>query len=277
MRVGASVVIATIAVARVAQAQPQDRQEAAELYRSAEVAMGDGRWADAVRDYGAAYELTKDAVLFYKLGTAYARAGNCNVASTYFARYTREGKPDDVTKFAPAMKQKLADCDRGAGTTPTPVPEPTPAPVPVVPPTPVVAPVTPVVVPPVAQPVVTPVVTPVTTSHGSRAAWLAVGGTVTLVTIGAVLAYAASSSEADISDLYVGIGGKTPTFDPATAKRYSDLVDEGHRYEHLSWAAFGLAGATAITATILFARGADETLIVAPSTTGASVAATFRF
>src|SRR4051812_26164178 len=122
MRAGATAVIATVVLCARADAQP--KQQAAELYRSAEAAMTDARWADAIRDYGAAYELTKDPVLFYKLGSAYARAGNCTAAATYLARYTREGKPADVAKFAGEAKKRLDECYAATGGKP---PEPEPA------------------------------------------------------------------------------------------------------------------------------------------------------
>ena len=107
-----------------------------------------------------------------------------------------------------------------------------------------------------------------------------VGGSLAFVTIGAVLAYSASSSEQDLKDLYVGLNGMPPQYDSATARRYQDLIDEGHRYEHLSWASFGIAGGFAIGAAILFARGhGDERVTVVPIATPheSGVAATIRF
>ena len=92
-----------------------------------------------------------------------------------------------------------------------------------------------------------------------------VGGSLALLTAGGVLAYSASSSEQDLKDLYVGVNGIPPTFDATTQKRYNDLIDEGHRYQYLSWTAFGLAGACAVGATIMFLRGGgDEHVAIAP-------------
>ena len=91
--------------------------------------------------------------------------------------------------------------------------------------------------------------------HGTNGAWLAVGGTVALATIGGVLAFSATSSEQDIKDLYVGVDHVPPVFDGTTQKRYDDLIDEGHRYQDLSWAAFGAAAVCAGLSAYLFVRG----------------------
>ena len=63
MRAVASGVLAMLAaLAVVADAQPAaDLERAKELYRSAEAAMKEARYDDAVRDYGAAYELAKES------------------------------------------------------------------------------------------------------------------------------------------------------------------------------------------------------------------------
>jgi hypothetical protein len=79
-----------------------------------------------------------------------------------------------------------------------------------------------------------------------------------MVALGGVLAYAARSSENDIRDLYAGFAGQVPVFDAQTRQRYDDLVDEGRRYQHLSWTAFGLAGAAALGAAVLFTIGGQE-------------------
>jgi len=108
------------------------------------------------------------------------------------------------------------------------------------------------------------------------------GSAIALATLGGVLAYAADSSENDLRDLYVGFDGQPATFDGQTRKRYDDLLDEGHRYEHLSWAAFGLAGAAGAAAAALFviAGGGSERAPAARvtpvvTTTGAGVAVRF--
>ncbi|HEU4727926.1 MAG TPA: hypothetical protein VFT22_08565, partial [Kofleriaceae bacterium] len=119
-------------------------------------------------------------------------------------------------------------------------------------------------------------------SSSEKAAWILSGSAVALITLGGVLAYASSSSENDIRDLYVGFAGQPPTFDDQTRKRYNDLIDEGRRYQHLSWAAFGLAGVAAAGAAVLFFLGGHDEASprqgrVTPVVTGrgAGVAVTF--
>jgi hypothetical protein len=127
-----------------------------------------------------------------------------------------------------------------------------------------------------------PAVVVVHPSGQRNGAWLLVGGSLAAITIGSVLAYSASSSENDLKDLYISASGQPPTYDTATAKRYNDLLDQGHMYEHLSWVSFGVAGACAIGATILFMRDSDshaERVTVAPIATPreAGVTAVVRF
>src|SRR3954469_6490936 len=104
----------------IGRAEPAaDLARARELYRSAESAMQDGRYDDAARDYGAAYELSADPALFYKIGHASERAGKCDVALVYYARYLRDGKPTE--QFTALTRERIAACGGertgGAGTT----------------------------------------------------------------------------------------------------------------------------------------------------------------
>ena len=115
--------------------------------------------------------------------------------------------------------------------------------------------------------------------HGHDLPWLMVGGALAFVTAGAVLAYSASSSEQDIRDLYVGLDSMTPTFDAKTQQRYQDLLDEGHRYQYLSWGAFGLAGGFALAATLLFVRdynAEQNRIVVTPTASGTSAGVSAR-
>jgi hypothetical protein len=94
-----------------------------------------------------------------------------------------------------------------------------------------------------------------TPSHGHKVAWLLTGSAVALATLGGVLGYAANSSENDVRDLYVGFAGQPRTFDARTQETYDDLIDQGRRYERLSWASLGLGGAAAAGAAVLFVLG----------------------
>jgi hypothetical protein len=353
---GAAVVVALSGALTppIARAEPApDLARARELYRSAEAAMRDGRYDDAARDYGAAYEVSADPALFYKIGRASERAGKCDVALIYYARYLREGKPTEP--FTALTRERIAACggDRagsgstgagsdatgsaggaaagpaaGTGTTATrdgtgrassssagdatgasSSASPGPAGAAHGGPASAHAGSSPPGASPgsaggaatstgatgaegSAAPPEGPAVAGPAAGSGSAAAalipptrekvaWLMGGGAIALVTLGGVLAYAASSSENDVRDLYAGFAGQPPMFDAQTRKRYDDLVDQGRRYQHLSWAAFGLAGAAAVGVAVLFTVGrGDEpapprapavTPVVGPRGAGVSV------
>jgi len=262
--------------------------------------MKDGRFDDAVRDYGASYELSHDPALFYKIGQAHQRAGKCDIALIYYARYLREGTPTE--QFAALTRERIVACGGAAGSgsaarTPSTeaggsagagagaaadaeasasrifgtaggaagrraatgsdagdvstgtagrrVDGEAAASGSAVPP----ASAAPTRIPPTRE----------------KVGWLLGGGAIALAALGGVLAYAASSSENDVRDLYAGLAGQVPTYDGQTRKRYADLVDQGERYQHLSWAAFGLAGAAAVGVVVLFTVGGDEQPARAPA------------
>jgi hypothetical protein len=98
-----------------------------------------------------------------------------------------------------------------------------------------------------------------------RGPWLLIGGSLALVTAGAVLAYSADAAERDVEDLYVGLNGTPPPFNSTTRRLYDDAIAEGHRYQTLSIASFGLAGALAAAAAIWFALDRNEQLTVTPA------------
>jgi hypothetical protein len=249
---GGLLVLLLVTSAALAQPAP-DLERARELYSSAEAAMGAARYDDAIRDYGAAYEISKDPALFYKIGVAHEKAKKCEVALVYYRRYLKEGKPSAA--FVDLTNQRITAC--GGATEAPAAPAPTaPTPAPAAP------------APPAGEQKPPPVVTP-NASH--RNSWLLVGGALTFVTIGAVLAYSANASEADLEDLYVGLDGQPPVFDARTEQRYQDLLDEGHRYEKLSWASFAVAGALAIGAAVTWKLEGNRTVQVTPQGTGAAV------
>lgn len=265
--------VAAMTTVSVAQPSDADRDRAKALYAAAESAMKESRWDDAIRDYRGAWEITKDVALHFKLGSAHEKAGKCELAVTHYRRYLRDGKPTD--KFKKLTRERIVACGGNPDAEDPPVAqkvEPTP---PVEPPPP--APVEPAAEPAPEVPKPPPTTIPV---HGTRTGWLLVGTAIGFVTIGAVLAYAAESSEADIQDLYTGLGGVTPTFDTFTRQRYDELVAQGERYERLSWIGFGIAGAAAIGAAIVFATTTQEDrIIVTPtaSPTSAGAVASFSF
>ncbi len=268
----AAATIGSLAVAAAAQPAPKI-ERAKQLYEAATKEMADGKFADAARDYTDAYELTRDPVLFYKIGVANEKAGDCDGALIYYGRYVHDAHPKP--EFVELAKARIAACggdprsaQAGGGDEPAAQPQPPPSPPPQK------------IEEKKESPTLTPTPEKKPMAHGQNAAWLMVGGALTFITAGSVLAYATSSSEQDVRDLYVGLEGLPPTYNATTAKHYQDLLDEGHRYEDLAWASFAVAGACAITAAILFETGPSEhklavTPMAAPHTGG--IAAAFRF
>jgi tetratricopeptide (TPR) repeat protein len=278
--VGVAIVVGVIVAGPSIRAQPApDVAHAKELYQLAETAMAEKRFADAARDYGAAYEITKDPVLFYKIGSANERVGKCDVALIYYRRYLREAKPSEG--FAALARDRITACGgdpaavgsgsesgsgsgsgernvSGAGSAASEVGSAGSA----LPPP-----------PPAAKP------------GKHRVAWLLVGGSIATLTIGAVLAYSANAAESDIDDLYVGLNGTPPVFDAKTKARFDDLVSEGERYQNLSRISFGIAGGLAIAAAVKFVLDgrddvpADKGVHVTPTVSpqGAGVSAVIRF
>jgi hypothetical protein len=280
MRAAISGVLAGLLVASTVTAQPTpspDLAHAKELYDTGNQAMSEGRYLDAAQAFGAAYDITHDPILFFKIGTANEKAGRCDVALIYFGRYLKEGKPDlkfqamaqDHVRACGGDARNLVPADQGsaAGSAAAGSDSATGSAAVALPATGSTAgsDTTSVAV---GSAGVLPPGPPPPIAHGNDAAWLMVGGGLAFVTLGAVLAYSASSSEQDLRDLYVGLDGKPPTYDATVAKRYQSLVDEGDRYEHLSWGSFAIAGAFAITATVLFLHHHDH---VEPSAGGVAV------
>jgi hypothetical protein len=287
-------------LATLASAQPApDFARAKQLYDTASSELDKGAYADAMRDFGAAYEITKDPVVFFKIALANEKAGKCDVALVYYARYLREAKP--AQHFVDTTKEHVAACGgasddtlagmdgSGSGSTPTKSSEPE-----------------------VGQGALAATgsdtgsgsdagagsdagsgadltglgsgsATPaVTHRHGRDLPWLMIGGALAFVTAGAVLAYSASSSEQDIRDLYVGLDNMSPVYDMKTQQRYQELLDEGHRYQYLSLGAFGIAAGFTVAATLLFVHDHNveqQRLLLTPtaSANSAGVSATLRF
>lgn len=294
-------------LATLASAQPTpDFARAKQLYDAATSELDKGAYTDAVRDFGAAYDITKDPVVFFKIGVANEKAGKCEVALVYYARYVREAKPAqhfiDVTKEhvaacggdwrsleAKPKGDTLAGMDTGSGSGSN------------------LDAGSASVGSDVGSASVGSAVgsdagsgsdvgsgsdltglgsgsaTPaVAHRHGRDLPWLMVGGALAFVTAGAVLAYSASSSEQDIRDLYVGLDNMSPVYDMKTQQRYQELLDEGHRYQYLSLGAFGIAAGFTVAATLLFVHDHNveqQRLLVAPTASGTSagVSATLRF
>ncbi|HTJ41409.1 MAG TPA: hypothetical protein VL463_04910 [Kofleriaceae bacterium] len=303
-------------MASVAHAQPSDdaKKEAREHYKNAETAMAGQAYEYAASEYGMAYEIMKDPILFLKIGNADAKAGKCTIAITYYKRYLKEGNPSAEQKKL--AEDRIKEC---GGTTSADTTTNTTA--------------------------LTTTTTTTTTTTGSgsetstgsgsgagsgsngtmapdlgsdagsgsgmgtgsgsddttamlgsdmpektsgkrTAAWISVATSLAAGTVGAVLLLSANSTEKDIEDLYASTGTMAPPkFDGAAKTRYDELVADGDRFNTLSYISFGVCGAAAVTAIVLFATDhgdehpAEHALRITPTITpeGGGFAATFHF
>lgn len=281
----------TFAAPRGVRAEP-DFKKAAMHYKDAEVAMDKKEYKIAAREYGIAYEITKDPVLFFKIAAANDAAGNCDAALIYYRRYLREGNPN--AEFRAETTARIDKCSKssgddggaaGTGTAgPTdpgtdtgtgaagirpadPVPDPG------------AGTTDPSAGGNATQPSDTAVgqsdeTAPAGAEVGASApsfvdekpswkrtaGWVSVAATVALATTGAVLGLSASSREEDLQNLldFRDPSGQPAVFDGNTRARYDELVDEGEsldRYAKIAWIA---TGATAAAAVVFFALDATS-------------------
>ena len=274
-----AVIVMAISAPTRAQDAPskEDFQKAAEHYKNAEAAMAAGRFQEAANEYGVAYAITQDPVLFFKIASADDQAGKCHVAVTYYRRYLKEGNP--TAEYQKLTRERIAACagesvptegagtgagsgsgsgatagsaaaagsgsgsgavppDQGGGSDVGP--------------------------PPGAGSDAgsgsgsdaTPLDLSLSAEHPSgkkTAAWIAVGGSIAAATVGTVFLLSANATEKDIDDLYATTAGTAPPpFDGATQKRYDDLVGQGKRFNTLAAVSFGVAGVAAGTGIVLF-------------------------
>jgi hypothetical protein len=271
-----------LAGSSLARAQPAPDYAAAKRhYQAAEAASSGGDHATAAREYGIAYDITKDPVLFYKIASAFQRAGDCRSALVYYRRYLAEGKPDDA--FAARTKAEIVACEKQAP--PAPPAEP-PTPRPAEPPAPSDA----ITVPPedlapaAPPPEPRPSLAGSSTTWQQTAAWTSVGVSVALLTTGAVLGLSARSRQEDVENLidFRDVEGRPAEFDGAARERYEDLLDEGDRLERWSIISLSAAGVAAAAAVVFFViddgpapRAVEVTPAVTPE--GAGVSAGWRF
>ena len=94
---------------------PTDFSAARTHYTNAENAAKAGDWAKAAKEYGIAYEITRDPVLFFKLGTAYQLSGDCTRAVEYFERYLKEANPSE--DFQRDTRERITECQASAPAT----------------------------------------------------------------------------------------------------------------------------------------------------------------
>jgi hypothetical protein len=256
-----------VGLPRVARAD--DKTDAKQHYQDAEKAMADGKYDVAAEEYGAAYAIMKDPILFYKIGNANLLAGNCDAAVVYFKRYLAEKKPTDSSKEA--TEDKITQCegggstgttDTGTGTTGT---------------TDTGAGDTgsgtgtgtgtgtgaepdtgtgggDVDTLPGSDDQLAPSFIDQKASWKRSVGWISMGVTVIFGTAGAILAMSSDSREQDVKALddFRDPDGNPVPFEGNVSDRYETLVQEGERFNKLSEISFGVAGgALLIGATLL--------------------------
>jgi tetratricopeptide (TPR) repeat protein len=263
-----------------AQEKP-DFKAAAEHYRKAEESMASGDGATAAVEYQVAFDITKDPVLYFKIGQAHDKAGNCAEALTFYQKYLDEAKPQEEYKartegLIATCKEKVA-----ATTEPTTTPEPEPG----------TDTGTSTGTSTSTNAEVTTAPPALTDDEGSwqrTAAWTSVGVTIAFATTATVLALSARSREEDIDNLikFRDTDGDPARFSGATAERYDDLIDEGERLKGLSIVAFAATGVAAGAAALFFVLDAQreqpgeaEQAVVTPTVSpdGVGVSAGWRF
>lgn len=279
-----------------------DIEKAREHYKKATEALAIKDYAIAAREFGLAYQITKDPVLFFKIALAHDKAGDCEAALIYYGRYLREGNPSeadraDTEKRVDECKRKLGQTDGGgaaagggdaaagggaaaagggdaaagggaaAGGDAADVMAPD---FDDAPPTPA----------PEDRP---PTFVDGGTSWQRTAAWVSVGVAVAAATTGAVLGLSASSREEDIEtliDFRDPVDGRPRAFDGEVRRQYEDFVDEGENLERWAKIAWIGAGVSAATAVVFFlvdpgteagAERAPAAAAVTPVVTGDSV------
>ena len=236
------------ALAQAPAGQP-DYAAAKQHYQAAEEASARGDHATAAREYGIAYDITKDPVLFYKIGQSYERAGDCTSAQVYYGRYLKEGNPSE--EFKTKTEEAMKACGQKPGPeSGTSTGDRTPEAGDRTPETATTADRESVG----AVSAVPKSLEDEEPSWQRTAAWSSVGIAVALLTTGAVLGLSAASREEDVANLieFRDAEGQPATYTGATRDRYKDLISEGDRLESLAVVAFAASGVAVASAALFF-------------------------
>ncbi len=278
-----TVVLLVVSLSSAAQAQQSkttpdkstDYAAAKRHYTAAEKAVGDKDWNLAAKEYGIAYEITHDPVLFFKLGNAYQSSGDCTRAVEYLERYLSEAKPSE--EYQLDAKARIAAC-HATGTanaeSASTVQSSGEA-----------APTTDAAGNRPLEPSLTEENTSIAsdvtatgdelaspqlgdTANSSNepsfmeeevtwqqtAGWTSMGVSVAFLTASAVLGLSANSREEDIENLlsYRDAGGRPTSYEDTVSERYETLADEGDALSRMSLIALGGAGISAAAAIVFF-------------------------
>jgi tetratricopeptide (TPR) repeat protein len=254
---------ATPQLAQADQAKP-DYAAAKKHYAEAEKAAQEKDWARAAKEYGVAYEITRDPVLFFKLGNAYQLSGDCTRAVEYYERYIAEANPSD--EYRADTQTRIANCNTSlAGATTEPAEPDDPAPPEETTPTPATT-TTPgleeasaedsaeVNVGTDSEQVGQPTFLDDEPTWQETAAWTSVGVSFALLSVSAILGLSADSREEDIDNLfrYRDSEGNPAEYTETVRKRHESLIEEGEDLNTMSMVALGLAGVSTVSAVVFF-------------------------
>tara|TARA_R110002096_G_scaffold44526_13_gene120697 strand:+ start:334769 stop:335773 length:1005 start_codon:yes stop_codon:yes gene_type:complete len=243
-------------------------------YAAAEKAAAAKKWNEAAKEYGVAYEITRDPVLFFKLGNAYQLSGDCTRAVEYFERYLAEANPSE--EYQSDSKSRITTCQSnmantaksGSGTQgsgdanaasdstgnrPLEPSMTTDANA-----SSVTGSGDELVGPAIG--VTQPSFMDEEATWQQTAAWTSVGVSAAFLTASAVLGLSASSREEDIENLlsYRDASGRPANFDATISERYETLEDEGESLTRYSLIALGGAGVAAAAAIVFFVIDDDD-------------------
>jgi hypothetical protein len=221
----------------------------------------------AAEEFKAAFEITKDPIVLYNVGEAYAKAQHYEEAIRAFEGYL-VGAPS--AKDREEVQRKIVELRKKQRATPAPPPPVVTPPTPVAPPAPAPAPEpTPVpespygVAPEGSYPegaAVTPVPPAAPPSQrgssGLRlAAWIGVGLTAALLTTSAMMALSAQSREDDLRRAQEFIDPRTGQpleFSGSIKSDYEQNLSDGQSYKDLSLIFLLVSGAAAAGTATLF-------------------------
>jgi tetratricopeptide (TPR) repeat protein len=230
----AAIVLALGARTARAEEKAADKAAAKEHYAHARSLYDLGHFAEAAKEFEAAYELKNDPAFLYDLAQSYRQAGNPEQALHFYRTYLRYvPKPAnraEIDERIAALEQQLAQKGTGTGTEPpppplTPPPPTTPPPPPQATPTtqtpPAGAGANVVVVPPPpegAPPVVVEPIGPPTVDRGKtlRIAGIVTAGVGAFMLLVGIVEYGVAKSA---SDQVNSDATKGNAFDPNVEKR----------------------------------------------------------
>ena len=120
--VRALAIVVVVAIAHVAVAQPNARDQAADHFKRAEALDKQGRYQDAIAEYEQAFALVPNVDVLFNIAASYERLGKWAKAADYYERYLTERT--DTAADADAVITKINELRAKARATQQPLPPP---------------------------------------------------------------------------------------------------------------------------------------------------------